>query len=108
VRCRACTRRDVGRTLEVVGRVGGWADDDRTGDHRLLQRAASALQVSGCRRVWRLAQDLNREGTEVHAEREGVERTREAHSLAFLALLQDTRWHQPGVPLQQLSSPERT
>src|SRR6266849_624591 len=108
VRCRCHARRDMGRTSQGVRLLEARAEGNRTGDHRLLPRAPGALQVPCCRRVWRLAQDLDREGAEVRIAREGVERTREAHPLAFLALLQDARGHQPEVPLEQLSSPEPT
>jgi len=97
-----------GERPKGVRRLEAREEGNRTGDHRLLPPAPGALQVPCCRRVWRLAQDLDREGAEVRVAREGVERTREAHPLAFLALLQDARGDQPEVPLQQLSSSEPT
>src|SRR5438132_1207472 len=73
--------RQVGRAAQGLRHAQARADGDRAGDHRVLSPAHRALQVPRRGRVRRPAEDVDRQGTEVRASREGVEGPGEADQL---------------------------
>ena len=82
-RARVRRRRDpapaLGRASQGVRDAQGRCERDRGGDHRVRPRPARALQVPRRGRVRAAAEDVDRQGAEVRAAREGVGRARDSH-----------------------------